>query len=57
MPTDFYLVHELAEKLRLSKMTIYRYIKSGKLRAIKLGKEFRISKSDYNGFLNKASKK
>ena len=51
---DFYLVEELAEKLRVSKMTIYRYIKAGKISAYKLGKEFRISKEEYNKFLNKA---
>ena len=28
---EFYLVEELAEKLRVSNMTIYRYIKAGKI--------------------------
>lgn len=50
---EFYLVEELAEKLRVSNMTIYRYIKESKLQAHKIGKEFRISKEDYNNFLNK----
>lgn len=49
---EFYLVEELAEKLRLSNMTIYRYIKAKKLKAYKLGKEFRIDKKEYNKFLN-----
>lgn len=44
---DFYLVSELAEKLRVSEMTIYRYIKAGKLDAHKFGKEFRISREAY----------
>lgn len=48
---EFYLVEELAEKLRVSKMTIYRYIDAGKLKAHKLGKEFRIAKEDFNNFL------
>jgi len=34
-------------------MTIYRYIKSGKLKAYKIGKEFRIDKIEFNNFLDK----
>ena len=49
---EFYLVEELAERLRVSKMTIYRYIKSGKVNAHKIGKEFRIGKEEFNKFLN-----
>lgn len=50
---DFYLVEELAEKLRVNKMTIYRKIKSGKLSAYKIGKEYRIDKKVFEGFLDK----
>lgn len=50
---EFYLVEELADKLRVSNMTIYRYIKAGKVRAYKIGKEFRIKEEDFNNFLNK----
>mgnify|MGYP003443321356 CR=1 FL=1 len=49
---DFYLVEEFAEKLRVSNMTIYRYIKAGKLKAFKIGKEFRIKRDEYEKFLN-----
>lgn len=48
---DFYLVSELAEKLRVSEMTIYRYIKAGRLNAYKLGKEFRVTKEAFEKFL------
>ena len=50
---EFYLVEELAKKLRVSNMTIYRYIKAGKLKAYKIGKEFRIDKKEFNKFLDK----
>jgi len=50
---DFYLIEELANSLRVSKMTLYRYIKKGKLKAYKIGKEFRIDKTEFNNFLNK----
>ena len=51
---EFYLVEELAGELRVSNMTIYRYIEAGRLRAYKIGGEFRIDRKDYNNFLNKA---
>ena len=35
-------VNEVAEVLRLNKYTIYRYIREGKLRAVKLNRAFRI---------------
>jgi putative molybdopterin biosynthesis protein len=54
---DFYLVEELAKKLRVSNMTIYRYIKAGKVQAYKIGKELRIAKEDFNNFLNKVKTK
>ena len=54
---EFYLVEELAKKLRLSEMTIYRYIKAGKVKAYKTGKEFRIEKSEFNKFLDKVKTK
>ena len=53
---DFYLVDELADKLRVNRMTIYRYIKAGKLEAHKIGKEYRISKTTFNAFLEAVKK-
>lgn len=49
--TEFYLVEELAEKLRVSNMTIYRYINAGKLSAHKIGKEYRIAAAEFEKFL------
>ncbi len=54
---DFYTAQELAEKLEVNIMTIYRYIKAGRLSAYKIGKEFRIAKKDFDTFLKKASTK
>lgn len=54
---EFYRTEELAEKLSVNIMTIYRYIKAKKLRAYKIGKEFRIKKEDFEGFLNKVKTK
>ena len=54
---EFYLVEELAEKLRVSEMTIYRYIKAKKVKAYKIGKAFRIDNAEFNNFLNKVKNK
>lgn len=50
---EFYTAKELAEKLRVNIMTIYRYIDAGRLEAYKIGKEFRIEKKEFDKFLNK----
>jgi len=55
--TEFYLVEELAKVLRVSNMTIYRYIKAKKVKAYKIGKEFRIDKEEFNKFLDKTKTK
>jgi len=48
---EYYTVEELATKLKLNKMTIYRYIKAGRLKAHKIGKEFRIERTEFERFL------
>lgn len=49
---EFYTAQELADKLRVNIMTIYRYIKAGKLKAYKIGKDFRIEAKEFEAFLN-----
>ncbi len=50
---EFYKAEELADKLRVNIMTIYRYIKAKRLKAYKIGKEFRIDREEFNKFLEK----
>jgi excisionase family DNA binding protein len=57
MKNDFYTAQELADKLRVNVMTIYRYIKAKKLKAHKIGKEFRIDKVEFARFLDKTNTK
>ena len=45
-------VREVAETMRVSTMTVYRLIKSGDLRALRVGAHFRIRRSDLNSFLD-----
>jgi excisionase family DNA binding protein len=49
----FYTSEELADKLKVNVMTIYRYIKSGKIKAYKFGKEFRVEHNEFESFLKK----
>lgn len=51
----FYKAEDLAEVLDVNIMTIYRYIKSGRLKAYKLGREFRIEKEEFDAFLKNVS--
>lgn len=47
----FLTPHEVAETLRVSDMTVYRLIKSGELRALRIGKSYRISEDDFDAYL------
>lgn len=51
MESKFMTVKEVAELLQLNRMTIYRYIRAGKLTAYKVGKDLRIKKEDFDKFL------
>lgn len=54
---DFYTARDLADKLGLNIMTIYRYIDAKKLKAYKIGKEYRIDKVEFEAFLKRVSTK
>lgn len=41
---QFLTVNEVAEVMRVSKMTVYRLIHAGELPAIRVGKSFRVPK-------------
>jgi excisionase family DNA binding protein len=51
---EFLTLEEVSQRLKVSKMTIYRYIKAWKIVAYKLWKELRIKKNDYDSFLEKS---
>ena len=54
---QFYRAEELADVLKLNVMTIYRYIKGKKLKAYKIGKEYRIDKIEFARFLENVKTK
>jgi excisionase family DNA binding protein len=45
-------VHETAEHLKVKESTIRAWIRTGKLRAIKFGREWRVTVKDLERFLN-----
>ena len=52
VPYDLLTPREVAEVMRVSTMTVYRLIKSGELRAIRVGKHLRIRGNDVATFLD-----
>lgn len=47
-------VAQVADLLKVCKMTIYRRIKAGELPAVKVGKSYRISPENYRRYLKGA---
>lgn len=50
--TDRYMtVKEVADRLRVSKMTVYRLIKDGSLPAVRFGRSFRVDRTEANDYI------
>ena len=47
----FLTVAEVADMLRVSSMTVYRLIKGGELRAIRVGKSYRLAEDEVDRYL------
>jgi len=50
--TKFFTVKEVSDLLKLSELTIYKYIKDAKLAAFEFGGHFRISSTALQAFIN-----
>ena len=48
----YYSIEEISEMLRVAYLTVYRWIRANKLKAVKAGKQYRIKKHDLDEFLN-----
>jgi excisionase family DNA binding protein len=48
---DVMTVEQVAEYLQLNKMTVYKYIREGKLPASRIGKSYRVRRTDLDVFL------
>ena len=49
---NHYTPKEISSKLKLNIMTIYKWIREGKIKAVKLGDVWRISESELNRLLS-----
>jgi excisionase family DNA binding protein len=47
----FLTPQEVADHLRVSSMTVYRLIKSGELRAVRVGKAYRLLEDDVDAYI------
>jgi len=47
-----YTLQEVEEILSVTRRTIYNWIKSGKLHAVKIGNQWRVKQEDLETFLN-----
>jgi excisionase family DNA binding protein len=47
----FLTVAEVAKQLRVSNMTVYRLIKAGQMRAVRIGRGYRLREEDVRRYL------
>lgn len=52
---NVYTLNELTEILHVTKRSLYSWIKSDKIHAIKVGKEWRVTEDALNEFLTKGT--
>ncbi|MEO8115261.1 MAG: helix-turn-helix domain-containing protein [Phenylobacterium sp.] len=50
MSEEFYTVEHAAQRLKLHVKTVLRFVRDGRLRAAKVGKQYRILRSDLEAF-------
>lgn len=55
MTQELYTVEAAAERLKLHNKTVLRFIREGRLRATKIGKQYRILRSDLDAFAGAGS--
>ena len=48
-------VAEVAQVLRVSKMTVYRLIAAGELRSARVGRSYRLTEADVNAYLKRGN--
>lgn len=51
MKDSYFKVQEIADLLKVDYMTVYRWIRAGKLEAYQVQRQYRIKESDFNKFM------
>lgn len=49
---EFYSVQDIANILKMDPVTIRKYLKQGKMKGIKIGRDYRVKKENFLNFLN-----
>lgn len=52
--SEFLTVSEVARLMRVSNMTVYRLIRSGALKAVRVGNRYRLRESDVQQYLDES---
>jgi len=55
--SDYLTVPEVAEKLKLSRMSVYRLLSSGELAYHAFGKAFRVSKAEFEAYQKRSERR
>jgi excisionase family DNA binding protein len=53
---DIFTIKELAPKLRVSELTVRRYLESGRLTGFKVGRVWRITQTSVDAFISENTK-
>jgi excisionase family DNA binding protein len=53
MSEDWLTIEEIAEELRVSEETVRRWIRKKQLKALSIGRGYRIRRRDYEDFVNR----
>lgn len=53
----YYSINEVAKMLKVAYLTVYRWIQSKRLTALKAGKQYRIKKTELDKFLKRNKNK
>ena len=54
-PTSLLTIAELAQLLGIGRTTVYRLVKTGELRAVRVGERLRFRPEDVNAYLERGS--
>ena len=54
VPAPFLTVAEVAQRMRVSKMTVYRLVHSGELTAVRVGRSYRVPEKAVHDYLRDA---
>ncbi len=52
--STFLTVAEVAARMRVSKMTVYRLLHDGELPAVRVGRSFRVTEADLHEYLRRS---